>query len=157
MSGWAWASNRISALAGRFELVTLEVSAFSGLGSCTLTTGLNFHNHWQTSIFACFGIWKNDNKSHFLLFLHHVSECLCGMVVKTVSRNRLWSNCLLHLPPRFLLLFRCSSFLFCSFNIQIFVIYFYIYFYISISIFIYIYILFLYFYISHLFSNNFHS
>ena len=120
MSGWAWASNRISVLVGRFELVTLEVSAFSGLGSCMLTTGPNFHNHWQTNIFACFWIWKKDNNSHSVLFLHHASECLCGIVVKTASRNRLWSNCLLHLPPRFLFLFRYSSFLFCAFNNHLF-------------------------------------
>ena len=45
MSGSAYASKKDYLLVGRFELATLEVSASSGLGSCTLTTGLNFHNH----------------------------------------------------------------------------------------------------------------
>ena len=50
-------------------------------------------------------LFSKSGRSHiFFFFCIMSSECLCGIVVKTASRNRLWSNCLLHLPPRFLLL-----------------------------------------------------
>ena len=70
--------------------------------------------------FFCSESWRKTSSHILFFFLHHVSECLCGIVVKTASRNRLWSNCLLQLPPRFLHLFQCSSFFFCSFNNHLF-------------------------------------